>query len=168
MGARLQLAYTTGVAAGSSEPVASPYALTRTAGGSSGGTGASIASNLGAIGFGTDTGGSIRVPASYNQLVGVRPTVGLASRDGIVPLALSQDTGGPITRSVSDAAIALDEVVGVDPADPVTAEQDGRVPDSYTRFLDDDALEGARIGYVPSMVGTNATTVGCSRRRSRT
>ncbi|GAA1908154.1 hypothetical protein GCM10009737_06390 [Nocardioides lentus] len=152
-------AYTTGVAAGSSEPVASPYALTRTAGGSSGGTGASIASNLGAIGFGTDTGGSIRVPASYNQLVGVRPTVGLASRDGIVPLALSQDTGGPITRSVSDAAIALDEVVGVDPADPVTAEQDGRVPDSYTRFLDDDALEGARIGYVPSMVGTNATTV---------
>jgi amidase len=147
--------YTTNVTAGSSKLVASPYNLTRTAGGSSGGTGASISANLGAIGFGTDTGGSIRVPSSYNQLVGVRPTVGLASRDGIVPLALSQDTGGPMARSVTDAAIALDAVVGIDPDDPVTAEQTGKVPASYTSSLDPDALEGKRFGYLTSMVPTN-------------
>ncbi|MEN8707272.1 MAG: amidase family protein [Nocardioides marinisabuli] len=132
--------------------VASPYATDKTAGGSSGGTGAAIAANLGAIGFGTDTGGSIRVPSSYNQLVGVRPTVGLASRDGIVPLALSQDTGGPMTRSVSDAAIALDAVVGSDPADPVTADADDRAPESYTSYLDPEALAGVRIGYLASML----------------
>jgi amidase len=84
--------------AGSSLLVASPYNTAQTAGGSSGGTGAAISSNLAGIGFGTDTGGSIRVPSTYNQLVGIRPTVGLTSRDGIIPLALSQDTGGPITR----------------------------------------------------------------------
>lgn len=150
--------YTAGVPAGSSKLVASPYVLSRTAGGSSGGTGASIAANLGGIGFGTDTGGSIRVPSSYNQLVGVRPTVGLTSRDGIVPLALTQDTGGPITRSVSDAAIALDATVGIDPADTVTSEQDGLVPTSYTSYLDPDALDGKRIGYLTTQVGSNATT----------
>ena len=111
------------------------------------------------MGLGTDTGGSIRVPSSYNQLVGVRHTVGLASRDGIVPLALSQDTGGPMARSVLDAAVALDAVVGVDEADPVTSAQVGAVPESYTSFLDGDALDGARIGYVASMIGTNRTTV---------
>jgi amidase len=146
-------------APGASLLVASPYNTARTAGGSSGGTGAAISANLAGIGFGTDTGGSIRVPSSYNQLVGVRPTVGLTSRDGIVPLALSQDTGGPIARSVTDAAVALDAVVGVDAADPITAEQNGLVPDSYTAFLDPTALEGARIGYVQSMIGTNPTVV---------
>ena len=151
--------FSAGVRAGSTLLTASPYATSRTAGGSSGGTGAAISANLAGVGFGTDTGGSIRVPASYNQLVGIRPTVGLASRDGIVPLALSQDTGGPMTRSVTDAAVALDAVVGVDPADPATAEQSGRVPGSYTDFLDESSLEGARIGYVASMVGTNPTTV---------
>ncbi|WP_166390958.1 amidase family protein [Nocardioides ochotonae] len=148
--------FSAGQPVGSSKLVASPYNLARTAGGSSGGTGASIAANLGAIGFGTDTGGSIRVPSSYNQLVGVRPTVGLASRDGIVPLALSQDTGGPMARTVSDAAIALDAVVGIDPADPVTATQAGKVPESYTAGLDADALAGKRLGYLASMVPTNA------------
>lgn len=145
--------------AGSSTPIASPYATNRTAGGSSGGTGAAIAANLAAIGLGTDTGGSIRVPASYNHLVGVRPTVGLSSRAGIIPLALSQDTGGPMTRTVLDAAIAMDALTGVDPADPVTERQVGFVPESYTAYLDPDALDGARIGYVASMVGSNATTV---------
>jgi Asp-tRNA(Asn)/Glu-tRNA(Gln) amidotransferase A subunit family amidase len=144
--------------AGATLFVASPYDTARTAGGSSGGTGAAIAANLGGIGFGTDTGGSIRVPSSYNQLVGIRPTVGLASRDGIIPLALSQDTGGPMARSVLDAAAALDAVTGHDPADPVTAAQEGRVPASYTEFLDPDALGGARIGYIPAMVGSNRTT----------
>ncbi|MFJ3385242.1 MULTISPECIES: amidase family protein [unclassified Curtobacterium] len=145
--------------AGSSLLVASPYNTTKTAGGSSGGTGAAIAANLAGIGFGTDTGGSIRVPSSYNQLVGIRPTVGLTSRDGIIPLALSQDTGGPIARSVTDAAVALDAVTGVDAADPVTSGQTGKVPTSYTAALDPTALKGARIGYVTSMVGTNATTL---------
>ncbi|WP_082477925.1 amidase family protein [Microbacterium sp. Leaf320] len=144
---------------GATSLVASPYDTTKTAGGSSGGTGAAISANLAAIGFGTDTGGSIRVPSSYNQLVGVRPTVGLASRDGIIPLALSQDTGGPMARSVIDAAVALDAVVGVDEADPVTSRQQGLVPESYTSFLDPDALQGARIGYITSMVGTNTGTV---------
>ena len=150
--------FSTGVAPGTSLLVASPYATDRTAGGSSGGTGTAVAANLVGLGFGTDTGGSIRVPSSYNQLVGVRPTVGLVSRDGIIPLALSQDTAGPMARSVTDAAVALDAVVGVDPADPVTAEQLGRVPASYTTSLDREALRGARVGYVTSMVGTNPTT----------
>lgn len=151
--------FTTLSAAGASKLVASPYNTARTAGGSSGGTGAAIAANLGAIGFGTDTGGSIRIPSTYNQLVGIRPTVGLASRDGIVPLALTQDTGGPLARSVSDAAIALDAVVGADPNDPVTADATSHVPASYTSYLDPHALQGKRFGYVTSMIGTNATTV---------
>lgn len=142
---------------GTTTTVYSPYNLNQSSGGSSGGTGSSIASNLGAIGFGTDTGGSIRVPSSYNQLVGIRPTVGLTSRAGIVPLALSQDTGGPIARSVTDAAIALDAVAGADAADPITAESQGKIPTSYTSYLDPDALEGKRIGYVASTLGTNAT-----------
>lgn len=148
--------------------VASPYNTAKTAGGSSGGTGASISANLGAIGFGTDTGGSIRVPSSYNQLVGVRPTVGLASRDGIVPLALSQDTGGPIARSVADAAIALDAVVGVDENDAATTTQVGQVPDTYTRYLDPKALDGATIGYFPQMIpsatASNASQAATGRR----
>ncbi|QWS32452.1 hypothetical protein KM842_09080 [Curtobacterium sp. L6-1] len=143
---------------GSSLLVASPYVTSQTAGGSSGGTGAAISANLAGIGFGTDTGGSIRIPSSYNQLVGIRPTVGLTSRDGIIPLALSQDTGGPIARSVTDAAVALDAVTGVDAADPVTQGQTGKVSTSYTQFLDPTALQGKRIGYVTSMVGTNRTT----------
>ncbi|WP_258366133.1 MULTISPECIES: amidase family protein [unclassified Curtobacterium] len=144
--------------AGSSLLVASPYVTSQTAGGSSGGTGAAVSANLAGIGFGTDTGGSIRIPSSYNQLVGIRPTVGLTSRDGIIPLALSQDTGGPLARSVTDAAVALDAVTGVDAADPVTEGQTGKVPTSYTQFLDPTALKGKRIGYVTSMVGTNRTT----------
>lgn len=142
---------------GKTTSVYSPYNLGRTSGGSSGGTGASISSNLGAIGFGTDTGGSIRVPSTYNQLVGIRPTVGLTSRAGIVPLALSQDTGGPMARSVSDAAIALDAVAGSDPSDPITAESAGKIPTSYTSYLDPEALAGKKIGYVASTLGTNAT-----------
>ncbi|UBQ03351.1 amidase family protein [Curtobacterium sp. TXMA1] len=150
--------FSTGQPAGSSLLVASPYVTSQSAGGSSGGTGAAIAANLAGIGFGTDTGGSIRIPSTYNQLVGIRPTVGLTSRDGIIPLALSQDTGGPIARSVTDAAVALDAVTGVDAADPVTSAQSGKVPTSYTSSLDPTSLQGARIGYVTSMVGTNATT----------
>jgi amidase len=150
-----------------SKLVASPYNTAYTAGGSSGGTGAAISSNLGGIGFGTDTGGSIRNPSSYNQLVGVRPTLGLASRDGIVPLALSQDTGGPIGRSVEDVSIALDAVVGTDPNDAATATADSHVPDSYTEYLDPHALDGKSFAYFTSMVppatATNAAQVAGRR-----
>lgn len=149
--------FSSGQDAGKSLLVASLLNTAKTAGGSSGGTGAAIAANFAGIGFGTDTGGSIRVPSTYNSLVGIRPTVGLASREGIIPLALSQDTGGPIARSVTDAAIALDAVTGVDAADPITAEQTGRVPTSYTTALDPSALKGKRIGIVTSMLGSNAT-----------
>lgn len=155
----LSSTFSAGQAAGSTLDVSSPYNTARNAGGSSGGTGASIAANFAALGFGTDTGGSIRIPSNYNQLVGVRPTVGLASRDGIVPLALSQDTGGPMARSVVDAAVALDAVVGIDDGDPVTARQSGLVPASYTSGLSSTALEGTKIGYVPAMIGSNASTV---------
>jgi len=144
---------------GTALTVSSPYDTTQTSGGSSGGTGAAIAANLAGIGFGTDTGGSIRIPSTYNQLVGVRPTVGLASRDGIVPLALSQDTGGPIARSVQDAAIALDAVVGEDAGDPVTARQAGKVPETYTSYLDSGSLKDKKFGYFPRLVGTNTSTV---------
>ncbi|MDR0505052.1 MAG: hypothetical protein LBG70_04510, partial [Bifidobacteriaceae bacterium] len=120
-----------------------------TSGGSSAGTGASISANFGVIGLGTDTGGSIRYPSAYNSLVGVRPTVGLLSREGIAPLALSQDTGGPITRTVVDAALALDVMAGTDSADPATAGTDALLPaDSYLAGLSLDGLTGARIGYV--------------------
>lgn len=134
-----------------------PYDLDRYAGGSSGGTGAGIAANLGTLGTGTDTGGSIRVPASACNLVGLRPTTGLVSRDGIVPLTLTEDTAGPITRTVNDAALLMDVIAGYDAADPETAESVGRTPhaegDSYTDSLDEDGLDGTRIGVYPSYVG---------------
>ncbi len=130
-----------------------PYDLSRNPGGSSGGTGAAIAANFEAVGMGTDTCGSIRVPSSHNSLVGIRPTRGLSSVDGIVPLALTQDTGGPLARSVEDVAIVLDATVGFDPNDPVTALGVGNVPDTYMRFLDSDALRGARIGVFRELFG---------------
>ncbi len=132
-----------------------PYDTSRNAGGSSGGTGAAIAANFGVLGFGTDTGGSIRVPASFNSLVGVRPTIGLSSRSGIIPLALSQDVGGPMTRTVKDAALALNATVGFDPDDPVTAGSVGNVPEDYTDFLKVDGLSNAKIGLVSELFGSD-------------
>ncbi|MCM3786743.1 amidase family protein [Neobacillus mesonae] len=123
-----------------------PYALDHYPGGSSGGTGAAIASNFAAAGLGTDTGGSIRIPSSFNSLVGIRPTIGLASRDGIIPLALTQDVGGPMARTVEDAAIMLDAIAGYDPEDVGTAASVGQIPNSYTDYLDAEGLKGARIG----------------------
>lgn len=131
-----------------------PYALNRYPGGSSGGTGAAIAANLGAVGIGEDTGGSIRVPASFNSLVGIRPTLGLVSRTGIVPLAPSLDIAGPMTRTVADAAAVLDAIAGYDPEDPITAASVGKIPRSYTDFLDRDGLRGARIGVLRAFFGT--------------
>lgn len=141
-----------------------PYDLTRYPGGSSGGTGAAVASNFAAAGLGTDTGGSIRVPASFNNLVGIRPTMGLASRDGIIPLALTQDVGGPLARTVEDAAIVLDAIAGYDEADPVTEKSNGHIPDSYTDYLDEDGLQGARIGVVRALFGEDEQIIGATEQ----
>lgn len=130
-----------------------PYDLTRTPGGSSGGTGAAIAANFGLIGVGTDTVNSIRSPASANNLVGIRPTVGLVSRKGIVPYSLTQDTAGPICRTVSDAVALLDVIAGYDQLDDQTAWCYGRIPETYTAFLNRDGLKGKRIGLLESFLG---------------
>src|SRR6516162_4365710 len=123
-----------------------PYALDRVPAGSSGGTAAAVAANFGAVGLGTDTGNSIRGPASHTSLVGIRSTMGLTSRSGIVPLFLNRDIGGPIARTVADAVAVFDVVAGYDPGDPVTTASEGKRPDSYLKFLDKDGLRGARIG----------------------
>ncbi len=133
-----------------------PYDLTRYPGGSSGGTAAAVASNFVTVGLGTDTGGSIRIPSSFNNLVGIRPTMGLASRDGIIPLALTQDVGGPIARTVEDAAVVLDAIAGYDPADPVTAASKGHVPKTYTHYLKKNGLKNTRIGVVRDLFGDEA------------
>ena len=125
-----------------------PYDLTRVPAGSSGGTGAAVAASLGEIGLGTDTGNSIRGPSSHNALVGIRPTMGLTSRDGIIPLFLNNDMGGPMARTVADAATFLGVLAGYDPADPITKLSERKIPPNadYTKFLDKNGLSGARIG----------------------
>jgi amidase len=130
-----------------------PYDLTRTPGGSSGGTGTALAANFGTVGLGTDTVNSIRSPASACSLVGIRPTLGLISRDGIIPLSGTQDTGGPMARRVEDAARALDIMVGYDPADPATARSAGHIPETYMDALDSDGLDGACIGALRGVFG---------------
>ena len=134
-----------------------PYALDRVPAGSSGGTAAAVAANLGEVGLGTDTGDSIRGPSSHTNLVGIRPTIGLTSRDGIIPLSSTNDVGGPLARSVADAAAILAAVQGYDPADPVTKSSEGKQAKDYTRFLDKNGLRGARIGVVRSYVDTATT-----------
>jgi len=136
-----------------------PYALNRNPGGSSGGTGASIAANFAAAGMGSDTCGSIRIPASHNSLVGIRGTQGLASRRGIIPLSSTQDIGGPITRTVTDTAIMLDAIAGYDPADPQTAASVGNIPKSYTDFLQLAGLSGARIGLLTALLGNDPADI---------
>jgi amidase len=129
-----------------------PYALDRVPGGSSGGSGTAIAANFATLGTATDTAISIRGPASINNLVGIRPTIGLTSRNGIIPLLSTQDTGGPIARNVTDAAYMLDVLAGYDPLDPVTANSIGKIPTSYTNFLNPDGLKGKRIGVIRELV----------------
>src|SRR5687768_9475823 len=125
-----------------------PYDLTRNPGGSSGGTGAAIAANFASFGTASDTCGSIRIPASHQSLVGMRATQGLFSRDGIVPLSLTQDMGGAITRSVADTAIVLDAIAGYDPNDPVTIVSEAHTPATYTAFLKKGRLHKARVGLL--------------------
>ncbi len=130
-----------------------PHDPARSPSGSSGGTGAAVAAGYAFLGLGTDTGGSVRGPSTANGVAGLKPTWGLLSRDGIVPLALSFDTGGPLARHVEDLALSLGVMVGVDPADPATSGSAGRFHADYAQFLDPDALEAARIGVMRDFTG---------------
>jgi Asp-tRNA(Asn)/Glu-tRNA(Gln) amidotransferase A subunit family amidase len=130
-----------------------PYDVQRNPGGSSGGTGAAVTANFAAAGMGADTCGSIRIPAASNNLYGLRATLGLSSRDGIIPLSHSQDVGGPLARTVTDLAIMLDATVGLDPRDSTTRASDGHIPRSYRDALDREGLKGTRIGILKPLFG---------------
>ncbi len=125
-----------------------PYALDRVTAGSSGGTAASIAASFGAVGLGSDTGNSIRGPASHQALVGIRSTMGLTSRMGVMPLSTLADIAGPMARTVADAVTVFQVVVGEDPADPVTEAARAHLPQTYAAALVRDGLKGARIGVL--------------------
>jgi amidase len=130
-----------------------PYALDRNPCGSSSGTGAAVAASLAAFGVGTETDGSIICPSSVNGLVGLKPTVGLVSRSGIIPISASQDTAGPMARTVADAALLLSALAGADEADPAGKTAQGHVQADYTRALRADALKGKRIGLLRQAMG---------------
>jgi amidase len=133
-----------------------PYVLDRNPCGSSSGSGAGVSANLCAVAIGTETDGSIVCPASSNGVVGLKPTVGLVSRSGIIPISHSQDTAGPLCRTVRDAAILLGALTGVDAEDKATGESRGKSYADYTQFLAADGLRGARIGVVRGTFGFNA------------
>ncbi len=132
-----------------------PYVLDRNPCGSSSGSGAGTSANFGALSIGTETDGSIVCPSSINGLVGIKPTVGLVSRAGIIPISQTQDTAGPMTRSVADAAVLLGMIAGPDSRDAATAANAGHVQADYTRFLDANGLKGARIGVARQYLGFN-------------
>ncbi|HWC76140.1 MAG TPA: amidase [Blastocatellia bacterium] len=132
-----------------------PYALDRNPCGSSSGSGVAVAANLSAAAIGTETDGSIVCPSSANGIVGIKPTLGLVSRSGIIPIAHSQDTAGPMARTVEDAAILLSALTGVDSRDSITAQSRGKVHPDYSRFLDAGGLKGARIGVARKFFGFN-------------
>jgi amidase len=133
-----------------------PYVLNRTPSGSSAGSGTAIAAGYAAAALGTETDGSIVSPSTHCSLVGLKPTLGLVSRTGIIPIAHSQDTAGPMTRTVTDAAILLGVIAGEDPADAATAASRGHVHSDYTRFLDRDSLRGKRVGVARQAFGAHA------------
>ncbi|HEY9164667.1 MAG TPA: amidase [Candidatus Kryptonia bacterium] len=130
-----------------------PYALDRNTSGSSSGSAAAVSANLTGVAVGTETDGSIVSPSSLNGIVGIKPTVGLVSRTGVIPISHSQDTAGPMGRSVRDAATLLGALVGVDSADKASKASKGKFFTDYTKFLDADGLKGARIGVVRSFFG---------------
>ena len=132
-----------------------PYALDRNPCGSSSGTGAGISANLAAVGIGTETDGSIVCPSSSNGLAGIKPTVGLVSRSGIIPISHSQDGAGPMCRTVHDAAVLLSVLTGVDPEDSATGASAGKSQTDYAQFCDPNGLEGARIGVARKYFGFN-------------
>jgi amidase len=130
-----------------------PYALDRNPCGSSSGSGAAVSANLCTVAVGTETDGSIVCPSSANGIVGIKPTLGLISRAGIIPIAHSQDTSGPMARTVRDAAILLGALAGSDPRDPATADATSKMQKDYTQFLDPNGLKGARIGVARKYFG---------------
>ncbi len=133
-----------------------PYALDRNPSGSSSGSGAAAAASFCAVAIGTETDGSVTAPSSVSALVGIKPTVGLVSRAGIVPISHVQDTAGPMARTVRDAAILLGAMAGIDPRDPATSASAGKAQPDYTRFLDPHGLKGARLGVARKFFGGNA------------
>lgn len=132
------------------------YDPKRNASGSSGGSGSGVAANFSTVAIAEDTGGSTRGPAAVNSLVGLRPTVPLVSRHGMMPARPSTDTLGPIARTVRDAALLLDVIAGYDPEDPITAQAVGQIPKTYTAFLTPDGLKGARLGVIRQPVDPKA------------
>ena len=136
------------------DTTANAYALDRVPAGSSGGTASGVAASFGVAGLGSDTGNSIRGPSSHLALVGIRSTIGLTSRDGIIPLSFDRDIAGPMARTVEDAARIFNVIAGYDPADPYTEAGRGRKEPDYTVALDEDGLRGARIGVMRDLVDT--------------
>src|SRR5271156_5571992 len=137
-----------------------PYALDRSPSGSSSGSAVAVAANLCALAVGTETDGSIVSPASVNGIVGLKPTVGLVSRSGIVPIAHSQDTAGPLARSVRDAAVLLGLMAGLDAADPASAAVGDRFESDYARYIDHEGLRGARLGIARKFFADNTPLNG--------
>ncbi len=133
--------------------VKNPYVLDRNPCGSSSGSGAAASANLATLTIGTETNGSIVCPSSNNGIVGIKPTVGLWSRSGIIPISHTQDTAGPMTRTVRDGAILLGPLTGVDPRDEITQQSEGKAYSDYTQFLDSEGLNGTRIGLIKSFMG---------------
>src|SRR5260221_9993604 len=129
-----------------------PYALDRNPGGSSAGSGVAAAANLCTVAIGTETNGSVACPASINGIVGIKPTVGLWSRSGIIPISQTQDTAGPMTRTVRDAAILLGALTGLDTADAVTRESQGKALKDYMPYLDANGMQGKKIGVGKSLL----------------
>lgn len=145
-----------------------PYDLARNPGGSSGGTGAAIAASFAAAGLGSDTCGSIRIPAAHHALVGLRGTQGLSSRAGIVPLSHTQDIGGPIARTIDDLALMLDATVGPDPADETSLASEGHIPASYRDGLSTASLKGVRLGIVNDLFGSGPEDAEVARELRKT
>lgn len=141
-----------------------PYEMSRVPAGSSGGTASAIAANFGIIGMGTDTGNSIRGPASHLSLVGIRSTIGATSRDGIVPLLLNRDIAGPLMRTVKDTAIVYSVVVGYDTADPITEASKGRIKHDYTQYLKADGLKEVRLGVLRALMDTASLDIEVQNR----
>jgi amidase len=152
--ANIRSAHSTSGWSGRGGQTKNPYALDRNPCGSSSGSGAAVAANLCAAAVGTETDGSVVCPSSANGIAGIKPTLGLVSRSGVIPIAHSQDTPGPMARTVRDTAILLTALAGVDPRDSATAASQGKAAD-YTRFLDPDGLRGARIGVARKYFGFN-------------
>ena len=137
-----------------------PYALDRNPCGSSSGSAVAVAANLCSVAVGTETDGSVICPSHVNGVVGIKPTLGLVSRSGIIPVAHSQDTAGPMGRTVADAAVLLGALAGIDPRDPVTQESRAKAPTDNTQYLDPSGLQGARIGVARNFFGSNPRVDG--------